>query len=641
MRTTFKQFLGIRPRSSPRSLADNESQVAENCTLLSTTLKPLHTPSTVAGVTIPAGTLSIFPYNSRWLTWLTDVNVVRGPLAEDDYQRIYYSGDGKPKMRYIDGGTEYEYDLGLPAPTTIPTLTVQDKTGTTWTRQWHYHYEEPDYTVSQSGDLTEGVDVAETDTGTTYTVASIPAKTTASASAIFVLYFDAYSAGGTYLGRLWPTISAYANNTDFYLDGAQVTGAQVNGANAVLTLSYDTSRATDYEADRTYIYTYVTAVGEEGPPSTATALATVSPVENCLVSGLPASVSGNYNVTLLRLYRTVTATEGTQYRFIADIPIGTTSYLDEMTDADTGEECPSTLWLAPKEDLAGLCSMPGSFLAGFTGKTVWFSEPNQPHAWPEEYGLSVEHDIVAVAPSSAGLVVLTTGVQYLAVGDSPGAMTPVQIDTTQSCVAKRGVKTIGDMRRSVLYPSPDGMVVVDGTQAELVTETVYTREQWQALTPANFTAIVHDGRYYAFRGTSDTLIFDIGEAQQLFTTTTQGATAGYCGQEDDKMYIVEGTALKEWEGGTTYMTARWRTKDIVMARPYSFSVARVQAASYETEGVRLKLYANGTLVYSIVVRDDKAFRIKRLRDEKVWSAEVLTEHEVFDIMLSTSMRDVG
>mgnify|MGYP001502416508 CR=1 FL=1 len=69
------------------------------------------------------------------------------------------------------------------------------------------------------------------------------------------------------------------------------------------------------------------------------------------------------------------------------------------------EVIPSTDWIAPPDDdtalypdgpMKGLISLPGGILAGFTGKRICFSEPFLPHAWPVNYRITLEEEIVGI-----------------------------------------------------------------------------------------------------------------------------------------------------------------------------------------------------------------------------------------------------
>jgi len=706
MKVRTYKFDGMIPRLEPRLLGSTNAQVAENVDLLTGIISPIKEPGNVATLS-GSSRKTVFPYNEGWLEWDNDVDVCRSPIIDDQYNRIYYTGDGGvPKVRGVrvradstaytlgqkarwetgdtvwevtsagtsaatapsitgkvvgdsvtdgtvtwqmtsltfSGADELEYDLGIPRPSNTLTLTAQAKSTVTWTREWYYQYEEPDSTVSQSGSLTEGAyagtNVNEVTPGKSYRIHTLPTKTTASADASFVLYCKCSDASGNLLGYLYPSPSDYRLNSDFYLDGAKAEGAltvNVASPQAELIISYTTSRAEDYEVDRVYIQTFVSAWGEEGPPSAASSTVTVDPCQDCVVASLDTSVTGNYNITEVRIYRTITSDAGTFYCYVSEVDIGTATYTDSLTDAECGEQIPSTNWTAPDDDLSGLVTMPGGFLAGFVDKTVYFSEPNYPHAWYTGYGLIVPYEIVGLGVNSDGLVVLTKGPPSLMVGYHPDAMTVQDVVLPQSCVSKRSIAHAGDLNdAAVLYASPDGLCAVYGAYGRRLTKDIYTRAQWSNLNPDTMIGAVHDGKYFGITS-SDSIIISFEEQASMLRTTDETATGLYADIENDLLYLIQGTELNTWRTGTTTKTATWQGRDLIFSRRGSFSVCRVNAAAYP---VTLKIYAEGSLVLSLVLTENKARRIPLLRDEKRWSVAVETEYDVYEILLSTSMKEL-
>lgn len=111
------QFSGEIPRLLPRLLPDTASQRAENVRLDDGGLTPIRQARlehTVVGVS-PIAT--IYKHGSEWLAWSTPVNAAPGPVAQD---RLYYTGDGVPKMRV--GSTVYP--LAMTPPTVALTATL-------------------------------------------------------------------------------------------------------------------------------------------------------------------------------------------------------------------------------------------------------------------------------------------------------------------------------------------------------------------------------------------------------------------------------------------------------------------------------------------------------------------------------------
>ena len=649
MKLGITRARGIVPLLDPRRLPPENATVAHNCDLEGAVIAPLKEPGAVATLT-GANRKRVYPYNSGWLQWDTDVDVAKSPVADDQYQRIYYTVDGVPKVRGIDGTTEYEWNLGIPKPSTPPTVAEVAKTSVSWTRTWYYQYEDAGGNVTQTGSLTEGAyggeNVHEYSTGRTYRMESVPARTTAASTDRFVIFFDGYD-GSTFLGRCYPSFSAYAANSDFEVAGASGIANQINAIgiapavpDVIFTITYDSSRSSDYKLDRYYVITYVSEWGEEGPPSDPSARVPVEPVENCQLSAMPTSVAGNYNITEKRIYRTVTGASGTFYFLVATIPIGDATYLDEYADSQITANgvLPSQHWNPPPEDLEGLIAHPMGFLLGFVGNTLYRSELNRPHAWPAEYAQTIDRQIVGLARVGDGTFVATDGQPYLDVGDRPEACILQGVNSTQACVSKRSIATYGDEgSRAVFYASMEGLVSYMNGVTSVVTRGYYSgkdggRAPWTDLDPENMIGVVHDGRYI---GTTPDGTFILRLQDSLgFLTTSEITFQGVHYEIDgDHLYIIVGTALKEWGTGTDVLTLEWTTRRWLFNRPGRLSWGRVTASAYP---VTFKLYAGGALVFTKSVTDAVAFRLPELRKDREWHYGVTGTATIYEMLASTS-----
>lgn len=629
------KFDGIIPRISDRLLPDTNAITAHNCDLEAGNLRTLKDALAVEALS-SSTKQGLYRYRGNFLTFDTDVDVVQGPFADDQYERIFYTQEsGKPQVRGVLNGAEVQFDLGIPKPTKLITAVAQQKTSTSWTREWHGYYEEPDATQKDATTFTEGTDITVDQPGKTYVLNEIPAREEASSQATYILYFDAYDASGSLMGRCYPQISAYSNNTDFYLDGAKVTGQQtIDGSELTLELSYDTSRASDYEIDRYYVYTFVSAFGEEGRPSNPSALVSVDPTQDAKLTGMDASISGTHNITKKRIYRTVTGNAGTAYQFVAELDLGTSTYVDSISDTDTAEVLPSTGWNQPDEELQGIVSVPGEFLAGFSGRSIKMCVPGQPHAWPDDYQYEVDYDIVGLGVSGNTVIVCTTGVPYLLIGIHPDSMTLQKIALPQSCASKR---SIFQLRNLVGYASPDGIVLFTGSHGELVTSNIWDREDWQNLAPSSMIAGVHDDRVFLF-GSTQTIIFDPDFNRSKIVTIDADAQAVYNDIEADTLYYIWGDMIYEWAGDTTEQTLIYRGKNFEFPNPLDWSCARVNAVGYP---LTLRLYANDIKVIEYTVNSDVAFRLPKHRREKRWSIEVESRYDINEVSVATSMGEIA
>jgi hypothetical protein len=131
MKITIDEFAGQYPRLAASALPDSGAQIAANVRLTSKSLRSLNSSSPVSA-TLPAGTQSIYSLgaygSSVILAWNTDVDVAPSPIADSEY-KVYYTDGGDPKKTSLalatSGAAPYPanwYYLGVPAPTTAPTL---------------------------------------------------------------------------------------------------------------------------------------------------------------------------------------------------------------------------------------------------------------------------------------------------------------------------------------------------------------------------------------------------------------------------------------------------------------------------------------------------------------------------------------
>jgi len=401
-----------------------------------------------------------------------------------------------------------------------------------------------------------------------------------------------------------------------------------------------------------YVVTLVDAWGVEGPPSTPSL--SIDRVRDTDVTvTLPAAATGNYNFgagALKRIYRSNTGTAGAQYQFVGEVTIGVGTFLDTTLNEQLGEILPSSTWVGPPDDnttlypngpMVGVIATPNGFLAGFSHKTLCLSEPFLYHAWPFEYRITFEDVIVGIASIAAGILVTTTRKPYIVTGVSPAAMVVVPLEINQACVSKRGVVDMGDY---AIFPSPDGLVAISGNQAQLLTQEIFTREQWQAFKPETIHAYEHEGRYIGFvdlGGFKTGFIFDPVGA---FINVGAWVGAGYYDAFTDTLFVNHNGVVRKWgqnfDNPTPY---QWMSKKHVSLKPNCFSIVRVLTWNDPADDpVTVKIWADGDLKATITI-DNKATPFARLPGgfvAKIWELELTGTNPVSHAGLFDSFADV-
>ena len=392
--------------------------------------------------------------------------------------------------------------------------------------------------------------------------------------------------------------------------------------------------ATDDET-RYYVHTYVTASGEEGPPSDASAEVTITIPDSTVTLGLPAVDTNDRNITSRRIYRSVTSDDSADYLFVAEVPIAQASYVDSKASDELAGSLETYDYLPPPDNMRGLCLMANGIACGFAGNELLFSGAYLPYAWPEKYRLTTEHDIVAIAAIDTALVIGTKGYPYLAQGVSPASVTTQKLSQLpQSCVSGRSMVAMDGV---VLYASPDGLVGIGANGGQVVTAQVITSKQWRAMKPETMRAWHHEGKYVAMTDTH-AFIFDpkSGDLREL----TNRWEAAVSDMESDSLYIAKGRSLQIWRGGSSSNGQFvWRSKPFMEPEGSSFSCCRLLAADIGQVGI--KLFVDGEQVMELSPGNlvPGAFRLPPVRG-RFWQIEVFGTSVVSRITLASSMAEM-
>ena len=397
---------------------------------------------------------------------------------------------------------------------------------------------------------------------------------------------------------------------------------------------------------RSYVYTYVTAWGEEGPPSPPSAevvvnLASTANVQVTGMSGLPVGVSRN--ITAKRIYRTATSAVGTEYQFVAEVAVAITSHTDTTVAASLGETLKTIDYDLPPVNLIGLTLMPNGVVAGFSGTEICFCEPYQPHAWPLKYRLHVEHPIMGIAAYGNSLAVITTSTPYIITMDTPANASMQKIEVSQGCISDRGIV---DMGYAVVYPSPDGLVSIGMSNNGVVSGPIMTKTEWEKYNPSTLIGTMVDGVYVGFY---DATLIGGGKGAILFNPNDPAAgivelglysQAVFSDPVKDALFYVDTTTgnIMQWNADAAVAPAfTWRSKIFETPRAMSFGALRVAAAGYP---VTVRLYADGALFQTINVADAGVFRLKPGRAQS-WEIELSSQNPVHYVEVGETISDLG
>lgn len=364
-----------------------------------------------------------------------------------------------------------------------------------------------------------------------------------------------------------------------------------------------------------YVYTYVNDLGWESAPSPVSAEVERDILGSTAISGFSAVPSGNYNVATIRIYKTQTGSNTSDFYFLREIPYGTPSTTDD--NRTLGELMETLTWLpAPgvptggivnttEPNLSNLTAMWNGMMAGITGNSVRICEAYTPYAWPAAYDiLPPDGKPVGLGVFGQSMLVLTTARPLLVSGSGPDSMDQQPVEMPQGCVASRSIVSMG---AGVAWASEDGLCWFGAGGPRIVTAGVMTREDWQALVPSSIIGQMYEGLYFgsydAGAGRKGFMIDPSGASGIYFLDT--GYSAMHFDELKDQLYVLSGTNVQRWDAGSA-LTFVARSKVFKQPFPHNFGAAEVIASAYP---VTFRLYADGVLKHTQTVTSRNPFRL--------------------------------
>lgn len=664
------RFGGLAPIFDPRKLPDYGAVIARDGKFDGGDFRPLYAHKD-AQQPLGFAVSHLFKYrfqgDSRWLAWPDpwDVDVVASPIPQDDLGRIYWTrvnpntlnddsednyprAASQPTQSNITSGTpSVVRRLGVPKPAEAPTIAENKQ----------------DYSVTSVADPATITQMSQTspvtvtapghkmEEGWTVVVGDPTERDTPPMTP------PPRDQGGIetddrgmaqLLGNEYVVGAVTADTFDLRgSDGSNYNAFNADTTNIKISRVYDDA---DMET-RSYVFTFVTDWGEEGPPSPPS-----DPRDIRYDSGVTITcpkAGGAWaadNINRVRIYRTATGTQSTDFYYVGEITLDfsaqSTDFTDDVESISLGELIPSITWAAPINGLHGMVAMPNGFLAAFKGNTVYFSEPYMPHAWPDEYRKTVQDDIVGIAVYGQTLIVATMGKPYLGTGVDPSSVSLAQLDIEAPCLSKGGMASIG---AGVVYPTPDGLAFVSAGNVQIITQNYVNKRQWAELWSDTMDAIYHDQRYIAFsKDTSKrTLIVERRPDMLAISDTDTFGRAPALDQDTDELnfILVSGSNQRQrwiWEGGNARGTGVWKSKVFTLPHATSLAMGQLYAEGYPvTLTVRYaNLQANGQPLgevsdsYEITVAGPEPFRLPGGFLSREYQAEVSATSTVQGLFLA-------
>jgi len=583
MRQTI--FKGTVPAQDPLNLPDGYAQKAINCRMDAAVIEPWHTPVAVATPTKTGVVKTIYRFGQTvvgdaqyWFNLLNDGKFAKGPVADDSSERTYFTEAGQPPRV-----TDITLATGTDLPSNWRILGVPQPKGTL------------SASVSNRGIAS----IVRSGTTVTVTTTSDIEYAPGSSFAPVITGADQAEYNGTFSN------ATVLTNRIFSFTISSSTA--VTPATGSMSYHYDGTAET-----RLYTYTWVNDLSQQGAPwldADSTPLKViVMPGQIVTLSGFESSPAfsdraGNVIAKEKRLYRST----GSSYIREDVLSVAQATYVSSVTELTGQLTLEAPYYLPPPADAQGIIALDGEIMAMYRGQTWMPSVRSLPHAWPTDYWMDVPYPIVGHGRITGGVIICTTAKAFLvSIASDPASATMPTFENSAGCVSGRSIVSTD---YGVFYASPDGLMLATASGVSLVTDTLMTRDQWQALKPESILGAFYNKRYFGFYDNGTTqgafiLRTDTGE----LTWTDVWASAAYVEPRTNSLYLVISGAIKKWDAGSSYMTMTYRTKQ------YLKPAGGIPAAKILASGpLTFRHYRDGALSYERTVSDPEVFNLKRGR----------------------------
>lgn len=315
---------------------------------------------------------------------------------------------------------------------------------------------------------------------------------------------------------------------------------------------------------------------------------------------------------------------------------GNYDFIDDFESTALTEILTSDEYDAPPDDLKGLIAIQNNILVGFVDNTIYFSEPSLPHAWPREYSIVLEHQVVGLAVINGALLVLTESYPYIISGSDPASgMSVNKVDAQYPCLSARSIVPLS---YGVLFATHGGLAAFSPFGGpQIATKFNYNDDTWeQKLDPTTIVASFYDDTYFASHSTG-AFVFERDERiGGLFVDCNPTFTAAWYDSLNGNLYYVSGTSgdVYEWDNlNQPPLTMEWKSKVIVTKDMINLGAARVVAdypgtasttelwedvtANWNTttlgwsglNDITFRMWADKQLIYTTTLSNSDMFRL--------------------------------
>jgi len=320
------------------------------------------------------------------------------------------------------------------------------------------------------------------------------------------------------------------------------------------------------ELSGTYNYLYTVTrtinghVDESGPSAVSQEIVVVN--EKIRVTIADATYPWN-------LYR-ISLASG-EYQFVATIAAATTTYDDNIPDAELGD-APTTWYTSDSGNeiifgpaptgLDGLINEPSAaMLFVWDGPTLRWSEPGYPDAWPAFYTMNFPGNIKRVIALAGVVAVLTDIGPFRVDGTDPESLQQSKVLGKEPCMSIAACPT----PKGVVYLSDSGIVLFNLVDTTVLTDGNFGEDWFKTNVVAAGAHLVENDNILRLFHTAGTLVVDARSDPAIWYTIDTIAYASAVRDDQGEVYIIDTTGIEQLHAhASTDLTWSWQSGDILM-----------------------------------------------------------------------------
>lgn len=397
---------------------------------------------------------------------------------------------------------------------------------------------------------------------------------------------------------------------------------------------------------RVYLATFRNDKGRESAPGPATVI-TLPGGSTVDLTSLPTAPAGSHGINTRLIY---VSTGGSDYQLCVEQASSATTASDTGARGNilqSGGDTSKPAWLVPPEGMAGLTQLWNGMLGAFKERTYMVCVPGKAWAWPVEYQETLPAKIVGTGKWLQNWVVLTTAGPYIVRGAGPLNMGYEAHQLQQGCLSKRSVVELG---HGVSWASGNGLCYIGQQGASILTEEIFTPEQWQALAPSTMVCTRWERFilvWFNNGGTDKGFMIDPLAPSAGVVFITQPAQGVHYDPVADRLYLVDANTIKRWHNGAD-LTALWKSPTVRV--PIEVNAGAGLVVSDEPVLTTVTLWANllqadgarvWTQMFSRVVQSNREFAMPGGYNAYDFQAQIESAKPVQALLIGEDFEDVA